>query len=52
MAERGAAGREVNETVNEGEQFPVKFGRIGFLAISVSTGNGDNTAIKRSKYKK
>jgi len=30
MAERGAAGREVNETINEGEQFPVKFGRIGF----------------------
>ena len=30
LKERGATRYEVEETVEEGEQFPAKFGRIGF----------------------
>ena len=30
MGERGATETEVRETVNEGEAFQAKFGRIGF----------------------
>mgnify|MGYP001598496904 FL=1 len=30
MEERGATGKEVIETVQEGEPFQAKFGRIGF----------------------
>ncbi len=30
MIERGAIEEEVLQTVNEGEKFPVKFGRVGF----------------------
>jgi hypothetical protein len=30
MQERGATGEEVRATVEQGEQFPVKFGRTGF----------------------
>jgi hypothetical protein len=30
MAERGAAEDEVRATVEQGEQFPAKFGRTGF----------------------
>ncbi|MDP3185945.1 MAG: DUF4258 domain-containing protein [Anaerolineales bacterium] len=30
MAERGASEEEVRATVESGEQFPAKFGRVGF----------------------
>ena len=30
LAERGATTAEVMTTVEQGEQFPVKFGRVGF----------------------
>jgi hypothetical protein len=30
MSERGATEREVLETIQNGEQFPAKFGRMGF----------------------
>ena len=30
MLERGATEEEVRSTLNEGEQFPAKYGRIGF----------------------
>jgi len=30
MAERGAQEDEVIKTINQGEQFPAKFGRTGF----------------------
>jgi hypothetical protein len=30
MRERGATEEEITATVEQGEQFPVKFGRIGF----------------------
>lgn len=30
MAERGATEKEVIETIEHGETFPVKFGRTGF----------------------
>ncbi|MEK6591157.1 MAG: DUF4258 domain-containing protein [Nitrospinota bacterium] len=30
LQERGATEKEVIKTVEEGEQFPAKFGRIGF----------------------
>lgn len=30
MQERGATEEEVRATVEQGEQFPTKFGRIGF----------------------
>jgi len=30
MGERGATEDEVRATVNQGEQFPAKFGRAGF----------------------
>ena len=30
MEERGATEEEVRATIESGEQFPVKFGRIGF----------------------
>jgi hypothetical protein len=30
MGERGATEEEVRATVNQGEQFPAKFGRTGF----------------------
>ena len=30
MAERGATENEITNTVEGGEQFPVKFGRTGF----------------------
>ena len=30
MEERGATEKEVMKTVKEGEQFPVKFGRVGY----------------------
>ena len=30
MTERGATKEEVIETIMEGEQFPAKYGRIGF----------------------
>jgi len=30
MAERGASEDEINATVEDGEEFPAKFGRTGF----------------------
>ena len=41
MAERGASEAEVVTAVEHGEQYPVKFGRSGFVAISSMKRDGE-----------
>ena len=46
MAERGATAREIKEVVEEGRQFPAKFGRVGFRHNF-----SFNTTWRNKKYK-
>jgi len=51
MAERGATEDEVRTTVEQGEQFPAKFGRTGFAATSCLTTNGAVDVIGLNRWR-
>ena len=51
MRERGATEEEITATVEQGEQFPVKFERTGFDATSDLTKNGVESSITPSRSK-